>query len=56
VGRGWPSLATQAIGEKGSPRWKHPGVPGAEAGTRMPDWETFDRICKLYGLPQTFVK
>jgi hypothetical protein len=26
-----------------------------EAGTRMSDWETFDRICKLYGWPQTFV-
>ena len=25
-----------------------------EAGTRMPDWETFDRICTLYGWPQTF--
>ena len=22
VGRGWPSLATQAIGERGSPRWE----------------------------------
>ena len=27
-----------------------------EAGTRMPDWETFHRICKLYGWRQTFVK
>ena len=27
-----------------------------EAGTRTPDWETFDRICKLYGWPQAFVK
>ena len=26
-----------------------------EAGTRWPSWETFDRICKLYGWPQTFV-
>jgi predicted transcriptional regulator len=25
-----------------------------EDGKRMPDWETFDRICKLYGWPQTF--
>jgi hypothetical protein len=26
-----------------------------EAGAPWPDWETFDRICKLYGWPQTFV-
>ena len=26
-----------------------------EAGTRSPDFETWDRICKLYGWPQTFV-
>ena len=26
-----------------------------EAGTRSPNWETFDRICKVYGWPQTFV-
>jgi hypothetical protein len=26
-----------------------------EAGARSPNWETFDRICKLYGWPQTFV-
>jgi DNA-binding XRE family transcriptional regulator len=25
-----------------------------EAGKRSPEWETFDRICKLYGWPQTF--
>jgi hypothetical protein len=25
-----------------------------EAGTRFPDWETFERICKLFGWPQTF--
>jgi len=25
-----------------------------EAGTRWPNWETFDRICKLYGWPQSF--
>jgi hypothetical protein len=25
------------------------------AGTRSPDFETWDRICKLYGWPQTFV-
>ena len=33
VGRGWPSLATQAIGERGSPRWKHLGEPELEAST-----------------------
>lgn len=27
-----------------------------EAGARSPSWETFDRICKLYGWPQTFVR
>jgi hypothetical protein len=26
-----------------------------EAGERWPDFETWDRICKLYGWPQTFV-
>jgi transcriptional regulator with XRE-family HTH domain len=26
-----------------------------EAGTRSPDFDTWDRICKLYGWPQTFV-
>jgi hypothetical protein len=26
-----------------------------EAGTRWPSFETWDRICKLYGWPQTFV-
>ena len=26
-----------------------------EAGERSPDWETFDRICKTFGWPQTFV-
>ena len=25
-----------------------------EAGERWPHWETYDRICKLYGWPQTF--
>jgi hypothetical protein len=25
-----------------------------EAGIRWPSWETFDRICKLFGWPQTF--
>ncbi len=26
-----------------------------EAGARAPSFETWDRICKLYGWPQTFV-
>ena len=26
-----------------------------EAGERSPSFETWDRICKLYGWPQTFV-
>ncbi len=26
-----------------------------EAGERFPTFETCDRICKLYGSPQTFV-
>ena len=26
-----------------------------EAGTRWPDWDAYDRICKLFGWPQTFV-
>jgi DNA-binding XRE family transcriptional regulator len=25
-----------------------------EAGARFPNWETFDRICKLFGWPVTF--
>lgn len=25
-----------------------------EAGERVPSWGTWDRICKLYGWPQTF--
>jgi hypothetical protein len=25
-----------------------------EAGVRSPSFETWDRICKLYGWPQTF--
>ena len=25
-----------------------------EAGTRGPDFDTYDRICKLFGWPQTF--
>ncbi len=27
-----------------------------EAGTRLPTFETWDRICKLYGWPQTFIE
>ncbi len=27
-----------------------------EAGARSPSFETWDRICKLYGWPQTFAK
>jgi DNA-binding XRE family transcriptional regulator len=26
-----------------------------EAGIRPPAWKTFDRICKTFGWPQTFV-
>jgi hypothetical protein len=26
-----------------------------EAGTRWPTFDTFDRVCKLYGWPQAFV-
>ena len=26
-----------------------------EASDRSPNWETFDRICRLFGWPQTFV-
>jgi hypothetical protein len=26
-----------------------------EAGERWPDWDTFHRICELYGCPQAFV-
>ena len=25
-----------------------------EAGTKPPDWDTYDRVCKLFGWPQTF--
>jgi hypothetical protein len=34
---------------------KPQGYRELEAGTRSPDFETWDRICKLYGWPQTFV-
>lgn len=27
-----------------------------ETGKRVPSFETWDRICKLYGWPQTFVE
>jgi DNA-binding XRE family transcriptional regulator len=27
-----------------------------EAGSRSPNFETWDRICKLYGWPQTFAR
>jgi DNA-binding XRE family transcriptional regulator len=27
-----------------------------EAGDRVPDFDTWDRICKLYGWPQTFME
>jgi len=27
-----------------------------EAGERSPEWETFDRICKTFGWPQTLVR
>jgi hypothetical protein len=27
-----------------------------EGGTRSPDHETWERICQLYGWPQTFVQ
>ena len=33
-------------------RW----VPGDQAGERWPTFETWDRICKTFGWPQTFVK
>jgi ribosome-binding protein aMBF1 (putative translation factor) len=26
-----------------------------EVGARTPDFDTWDRICRLYGWPQTFV-
>jgi Helix-turn-helix domain len=26
-----------------------------EAGTRSPSFETYDRVCKLFGWPQAFV-
>ena len=56
VGRRWPSLATQAIGDRGSPRWKHSGVPGARGRARAAKLPDADRICKLYGWPQTFAR
>jgi hypothetical protein len=29
--------------------------PELEAGIRSPDFDTWDRVCKLYGWPETFV-
>jgi len=34
----------------------HTQVPELEAGAGLPSFETWDRICKLYGWPQTFVR
>jgi hypothetical protein len=31
-----------------------PGVSRARGRHQLFDWETFDRICKLFGWPQTF--
>ena len=25
-----------------------------EAGTKPPDWDTYERICELFGWPQSF--
>jgi hypothetical protein len=33
----------------------HTQVPELEAGAGLPSFEMWDRICKLYGWPQTFV-
>jgi Helix-turn-helix domain len=35
-------------------RREHREYRELEAGKLSPSWETFDRICKLYGWPQTF--
>jgi hypothetical protein len=43
----------------GQVAWRLGGKPQEyrelEAGARSPDLDTWDRICKLYGWPQTFV-
>ncbi len=43
----------------GQVAWRIGVTPAAyrelEAGTRSPTFDTWDRICKLYGWPQTFV-
>jgi hypothetical protein len=46
------------VGTVGQTTWRL-GVspreyPELEAGTRAPTFETWDRICKLFGWPQTF--
>jgi len=36
-------------------RRERPHLPGDRAGDRSPNFETWDRICKLFGWGQTFV-
>ena len=36
-------------------RRERPHLPKIEGGERSPSWETWDRICKQFGWPQTFV-
>jgi transcriptional regulator with XRE-family HTH domain len=33
-----------------------PELRELEAGTRWPDFDTYDRICKLFGWPQAFTR
>jgi hypothetical protein len=43
----------------GQAAWRFGIIPAVyrelEAGTRFPNFETYDRICKLFGWPQAFV-
>jgi hypothetical protein len=54
VGGGRPSLATEAIGKWDLLAGAFGRTGGLEAGARSPSFETWDRICKLFGWPQTF--
>jgi transcriptional regulator with XRE-family HTH domain len=47
----WGLSIAQAAGRFGM---RVPELRDLEAGTRWPSFDTYDRICKLFGWPQTF--
>jgi transcriptional regulator with XRE-family HTH domain len=48
---GWSvEQAARRLGVSGREYWE------LEAGERWPSFETYDRICKLFGWPKTFAR